>query len=78
MQSLSACIPLESLLNILLKIFAKGMFTLTVFEILLSDDRSVLSPAQWGLGSERVNVCLTILRYYALRVKFVRVNTMVK
>ena len=35
---------------------AKAMFTLTVFEILLSEVRPVLSPAQRGTGSERVNV----------------------
>ena len=35
---------------------AKAMFTLTVFEILLSEGRPVLSPAQRGTGSERVNV----------------------
>ena len=35
-------------------VVAKAMFTLTVFEILLSEGRSVLSPAQWGTGSERV------------------------
>ena len=32
----------------------KAMFTLTIFEILLSEGRSVLSPAQRGTGSERV------------------------
>ena len=32
------------------------MFTSTVFEILMSEGRSVLSPAQWGVGNERVNV----------------------
>ena len=32
----------------------KAMFTLTVFEILLSEGRSVLSSAQRGTGSERV------------------------
>ena len=31
------------------------MFTLTVFEILLFEGRSVLSPAQRGAGSETVN-----------------------
>ena len=35
-------------------VLVKAMFTLTVFEILLSDGRSVLSPAQRGTGSERV------------------------
>ena len=32
------------------------MFTLTVFEILLSKGRSVLSPAQRGTGSESVKM----------------------
>ena len=34
------------------------MFTLTVFEILLSEGRSVLSPAQRGTGNERAKVSL--------------------
>ena len=34
------------------------MFTITVLEILLFEGRSILSPAQWVTGSERVNkVC---------------------
>ena len=32
------------------------MFTLTVFEILLSKGRPVLWPAQWGSGSEKIKV----------------------
>ena len=32
----------------------KAVFTLTVFEILLSKVRLVLAPAQWGTWSERV------------------------
>ena len=32
----------------------KAMFTLTVFEILLFEGRSVLAPARWGAGSNRV------------------------
>ena len=36
-------------------VFVKTMFTLTVFEILLFEGRSVLGPAQQGRGSERVN-----------------------
>ena len=32
------------------------MFALTVFEILLSEGKSVLSTAQWGTGSEGVKV----------------------
>ena len=35
---------------------AKAMFTLTVSEMLLSKVKSVLSPAQRGTGSERVNI----------------------
>ena len=34
------------------------MFTLTVFEILLSKGRSGLWPEQWGTGSKRVKVSL--------------------
>ena len=40
-----------SLKNIVMKI----VFTPTVFEILMSECRSVLSPAQRGTGSEMVN-----------------------
>ena len=40
-----------SLKNIVMKV----VFTPTVFEILMSECRSVLSPAQRGTGSERVN-----------------------
>ena len=32
------------------------MFTRGVFEILMSEGRLVLSPAQWGTGSEKVKV----------------------
>ena len=32
------------------------MFTPTVFEILISEGRAVLSPAERGTGSERVKV----------------------
>ena len=32
----------------------KAMFTLTVFQILLSEGRLVLWPAQRGTGSERI------------------------
>ena len=35
---------------------AKAMFTPTVSKILMSEDKSVLSPAQRGTGSEMVNV----------------------
>ena len=43
---------------------AKAMFTLTVFEILLSEGRSVLSSAQRGTGSERVHVMNNVLLYF--------------
>ena len=32
----------------------KEMFTLTLFEILLFNERSILSPTQRGIGSEMV------------------------
>ena len=37
------------------------MFTVNAFEILLFGGRSVLAPAQWGTGSERVNIRFNIL-----------------
>ena len=43
---------------------AKAMFTLTAFGILLSEVRSVLSPAQRGTGSERVNVMNNLFLYF--------------
>ena len=36
------------------KILMKAMFTPTAFEIVMSEGRSVLTPAQWGTGSEKV------------------------
>ena len=52
MQSLSTCIPLESLLNIL-----KGnIYSYCVGDIAVQKDRPVLSPAQMGTGKERVKV----------------------
>ena len=36
--------------------FKKAMFTTTVFEILMSEVRSVLLPAQRGTGSEMVKI----------------------
>ena len=54
MKSLSSRIPLESLPNTLSKVFVKGVFTLTVFKILLYVGRMILSPVQRGIGSERV------------------------
>ena len=40
------------------------MFTLTVFEILMSECMSVLSPDQRGTGSERVNVVNNLFLYF--------------
>ena len=37
------------------------MFTSTVFEVLLLESRSVLSPAQQTAGSKRVKTLLTIV-----------------
>ena len=34
----------------------KAIFTLTIFEMLLFEDRLVLLPTQRGTGSERVNI----------------------
>ena len=53
MKSLSSRIPLESLPNTLSKVLVKGVFTLTVFKILLYVGR-MISPVQRGTGSERV------------------------
>ena len=43
---------------------AKASFTLTVFEILLSEGRSVFSPAQRGTGSEKANVMNNLFLYF--------------
>ena len=52
MQSLSTCIPLESLLNIL-----KGNnYSYCFGDSAVQKDRPVLSPAQMGTGKERVKV----------------------
>ena len=61
MQSLSICILLESLSNSLKWKSLNAMFTLTVFEILLFEGRSVLSPALWGTGSERISCSVKIV-----------------
>ena len=37
-------------------VLVKTMFTHTSFEILLSEGRSVLSPAQWGKRNERFKI----------------------
>ena len=52
MQSLSTWILLENLLKSIF--FAKTVFTLTVFEMLLFESRSILWPAQQVTGKERV------------------------
>ena len=43
---------------------AKAMFTLTVSEILPSEGRSILSPVQRGIGSERVTVMNNLFLYF--------------
>ena len=45
-------------------VVAKAMFTLTVFEILLSEGRSVLSPAQRSAESKTVNVMNNLFLYF--------------
>ena len=45
------------------------MFTLTVFEILRLEGRSVLGPAQRGTGNERVR-CQSLLFYLELNMWF--------
>ena len=52
MQNLSTCVPLENLLNVLQKYLIKAMFAFLVFEILLFQYWSVLSPAQWNTDIE--------------------------
>ena len=48
---------IKKLIKYSLKFFSvKAVFTVTVFEILLFEGRSVLSPAQRGTGSEKVKV----------------------
>ena len=39
-------------------VFKKAMLTFTIFEILLFECRSVLSPTQWGTGSDRAKSVL--------------------
>ena len=41
------------------------MFTITAFEIFLSECRSVLSPAQCDTRSERVQVLVKLKQYLA-------------
>ena len=70
MQILSTCIPLVSLSNIIFKIvLVKVMFTLTVSENLLFEERSVLSPAERSTGSERVKVSVKNQHKYSEIVK---------
>ena len=57
MQSLSTWILLENLLKSIF--FAKTVFTLTVFEMLLFESRSILWPAQQVTGKERVKFPVT-------------------
>ena len=46
--------------------FLKAMFTLNVFEILLSKGRLVSSPAQRGTGSERVIVSVKNQKHFRI------------
>ena len=48
----------------LTNVVAKAMFTLRIFEILLSEGRSVLSPAQRSTGREMVNVMNNLFLYF--------------
>ena len=71
MQSISTCIPLESLHTIrklveysLKNVAAKAIFTISVFEILLFEGRSVLPPAQRSTVSEMVNVMNNLFLYF--------------
>ena len=47
------------------------MFTITIFETLLSGSRSVLSPAQRGTGSERVKYTLNTLYIYYIYISYI-------
>ena len=65
MQSLSTCIPLESLLNIL-----KGNnYSYCFGDSAVQKDRPVLSPAQMGTGKERVKVSVKKKKTYLDFVK---------
>ena len=46
------------------KVPVKEQFTFTVFEILLFLGRSVLRPAQWLTGSERVKISVKNIHIY--------------
>ena len=56
MQSLSTWMSFESLSNTLEKTPVTIMFTLTVFDILLLERRSVLSPSQRVTERERIKI----------------------
>ena len=53
----------RKLIEYSLKMFCKDNVYSYVFEIRLSEHRSVLSPAQWGAGKERVKYCFTLNIY---------------
>ena len=44
------------------KVLVKAMFILTAFEIMLFKCRLVLTPSQWGTGSERVKFLVKKLK----------------
>ena len=69
-ESLSTWISLEILSNTLLKnLWSKTMFTITAFEKLLLEVRLLLSPAQWGTGSEKVKFSMKKLKNIRLLLK---------
>ena len=65
MESLSKLHTIRKLVEYSLKNdAAKVMFTPSVFEILLSEGRSVLSPAQRSAESKTVNVMNNLFLYF--------------
>ena len=69
-ESLSTWISLEILSNTLLKnLWSKTMFTITAFEKLLLEVRLLLSPDQWGTGSEKVKFSMKKLKNIRLLLK---------
>ena len=68
MQSLSIWISLDSLLNILLKrLLMKAKSTTTVFEIFLSEGKTILSLAKWLQGAKELNTVYLIFCYMLLK-----------
>ena len=68
MQSLSIWISLDSLLNILLKrLLMKAKSTTTVFEIFLSEGKTILSLAKWLQRAKELNTVYLIFCYILLK-----------